>query len=232
MNILPRMKRNAAVSIKKVPRVFSDHLGIPALGFSSFKGDHFEDVTVEHWTYVQKTSVWQKNVSCWCFWKLRFSAILESLGLEENLWNRGICGYRTSCGCERGIQHPRPADPLGLGGEQGSCLCISCSGTDHRLLPETGHCARGAAALNPSSHLSAWVWGPWQELPLPERVRGQGAVGRLVGGVRLLSVVSEAGGSRVPLPTRWGLIPLGTDGRGRCPVTKLSLQNTRRLLPY
>lgn len=46
MNILPRMKCNAAASIKKVPRVFSDHLGIPALGFSSFKGDHFEDVTV------------------------------------------------------------------------------------------------------------------------------------------------------------------------------------------
>lgn len=120
--------------------------------------------------------------------------------------------------------------PLRAGGEQGSCLCISCSGTHHWLLPETGHCARGATAQTPSCHISTWFWGPWQELPLLERVRGERAVGRLIGGVRLLSAVSEVGGSRVPLPSQWGLILLGTDGRGRCPVTKLSLQNTRRLL--
>lgn len=117
--------------------------------------------------------------------------------------------------------------PLRAGGEQGSCLCISCSGTHHWLLPETGHCARGGCCSDP---ISTWFWGPWQELLLLERVRGERAVGRLIGGVRLLSAVSEAGGSRVPLPSQRGLIPLGTDGRGRCPVTKLSLQNTRQLL--
>lgn len=59
--------------------------------------------------------------------------------------------------------------PLRAGGEQGSCLCISCSGTHHWLLPETGHCARGGCCSDP---ISTWFWGPWQELLLLERVQG------------------------------------------------------------
>lgn len=39
--------------------------------------------------------------------------------------------------------------PLRAAGEQGSCLCISCSGTHHWLLPETGHCTRGGRCSDP-----------------------------------------------------------------------------------
>lgn len=98
--------------------------------------------------------------------------------------------------------------PLGLGVSR-EAVCASPA-----LAPTTGSCQRqgtalgGAAAQTPSSHISTWFWGPWQELLLLERVRGERAVGRLIGGVRLLSAVSEAGGSRVPLPSQRGLIPL------------------------
>lgn len=46
------------------------------------------------------------------------------------------------------------------------------------LAPTTGSCQRqgtalgGAAAQTPSSHISTWFWGPWQELLLLERVQG------------------------------------------------------------
>lgn len=53
-----------------------------------------------------------KNVSCWCFWMLKFNTVWnhlqeQCLGLEENLQNRRFGGHWESCGCE----HSPPASP-------------------------------------------------------------------------------------------------------------------------
>lgn len=230
MNIPLRMKCNAATGIKTAPQVFSDHLGIPTLAFPSFKGYHLK--------------TWQSNIKrmsktiCMTI-KMLLADVSghrgsipfwdrlqeQCLGLEGKLWNQTLGGHGGSCGREHSLPASPTCRPLRVGKGAAGKHCT------HLLLQHllSTPAVLGVLPVRPGLATLLPTFGhpssPWQERMGGER--GLGRLCSLIGGVRLLS-----GGSQVLLPSQQVRILLGTDGRGGCPITKLSLQNTMWLLAF
>lgn len=131
MNIPPRMKCSAAAGIKRAPNVFfrpprHSHTHFPFLQ---------REIILKMWhsiiEHMSKNICTTKNVSCWCFWMLKFNTVWnhlqeQCLGLEENLQNRRFGGHWGSCGCE----HSPPASPTCRSAKAGRvqhgkhCTCL------------------------------------------------------------------------------------------------------------